>query len=107
MTQLNEIKIMNNTMIIYLKKLGISYQRNEIIKKILEDDACFFKMNKEDAFLILSEVGIKDNIEEIYAKLISSDLYYNLYKKGKIDENNDELVVKYETYDNENLFFKK
>lgn len=107
MTQLNEIKIMNDTMIIYLKKLGINYQRNEIIKKIFADDACFFKMSKEDAFLILNEVGIKDNIEEIYAKLISSDLYYDLYKKGKISKDNDDLVIKYKIYDTEDLFKNK
>lgn len=107
MTQLNEIKIMNDTMIIYLKKLGINYQRNEIIKKIFADDACFFKMSKEDAFLILNEVGIKDNIEEVYERLISSDVYYDLYKKGKINENNDELVIKYKIYDTENLFKNK
>ncbi len=107
MTRLNEIKTMNDTMIVYLKKLGINCQRNEIIKKIFADDTCFFKMSKEDAFLILNEVGIKDNIEEIYAKLISSDVYYDLYKKGKIDENNDELVIKYKIYDTENLFKNK
>lgn len=107
MTQLNEIKIMNDTMIIYLKKLGINYQRNEIIKKIFADDACFFKMSKEDAFLILNEVGIKDNIEEIYAKLISSDVYYDLYKKGKISKDNDDLVIKYKIYDTEDLFKNK
>ena len=107
MIQLNEIKIMNDTMIVYLKKLGINYQRNEIIKKIFDDDACFFKMDKDDAFLILSEVGIQDNIEETYAKLISNDVYYDLYKKGKIDRNDSNLVIKYEIYDTENLFKNK
>lgn len=107
MTQLNEIKIMNDTMIVYLKKMGINYQRNEIIKKIFADDACFFKMDKDDAFLILNDVGIKDNIEETYAKLISNDVYYDLYKKGKIDKNDSDLVIKYEIYDTENLFKNK
>lgn len=107
MTQLNEIKIMNDTMIVYLKKMGINYQRNGIIKKIFDDDACFFKMDKDDAVLILNEVGIKDNIEKVYAKLISSDVYYDLYQKGKIDENDSKLVIKYKIYDNENLFKNK
>lgn len=107
MTQLNEIRIMNDTMIVYLKKIGINYQRNEIIKKIFSDDACFFKMDKGDAFLILSEIGIKDNIEETYDKLISNDVYYDLYKKGKIDKNDMDLVIKYEIYDTENLFKNK
>lgn len=107
MTQLNEIKIMNDTMIVYLKKMGINYQRNEIIKRIFDDDACFFKMDKDDAFLILNDVGIKDNIEETYAKLISNDVYYDLYKKGKIDKNDSNLVIKYKIYDTENLFKNK
>lgn len=104
MTQLNKIKIMNDTMIVYLKKMGINYQRNEIIKNIFADDACFFKMNKDDAFLILSEIGIKNNIEETYAKLVSNDVFYDLYKKGKINKNDSDLVIKYEIYDTENLF---
>lgn len=107
MTQLNEVKIMNDTMILYLRKLGMSYKRNEIIKKILEDEACFFKMNKEDAYVILNDVGIQnENIDNVYSKLISNDLYYDLYKHGKIDENNDELVVRYKIYDMDNLFKK-
>ena len=104
MTQLNEIRIMNDTMIVYLKKMGINYQRNELIKKILSDDACFFKMNKEDAFAVLGSVGIRDNIEEIYEKLISSDVYYDLYQKGIINENGSELIIKYQIYGTENLF---
>lgn len=107
MTQLNEVKIMNDTMILYLRKLGMSYKRNEIIKKILEDEACFFKMNKKDAYVILNDVGIQnENIDNVYSKLTSSDLYYDLYKHGKIDENNDELVVRYKIYDMDHLFKK-
>ena len=107
MTQLNEIKIMNDTMIVYLKKMGVNYQRNEIINKIFADDACFFKMPKEDALLILDTVGVKDNIEEIYSDLVSRDIYYDLYQKGKINENDKELVIKYEIYDSANLFKTK
>lgn len=100
MTQIDEVKIMNDTMILYLKKLGMSYKRNEIIKKMLEDESCFFKMKKEDAYMILKDVGIQsENIDNVYAKLISNDVYYDLYKKGKIDDNDDELVVKYKIYD--------
>ena len=72
------------------------------VQKTLE-----IKMDKDDAFLILNDVGIKDNIEETYAKLISNDVYYDLYKKGKIDENDSELIIKYEIYDTENLFKNK
>ena len=107
MTQLNEVKIMNDTMILYLKKLGMSYERNEIIRKILEDEACFFKMEKEDAYIILNDIGIQnENIDNVYSNLISNDVYYDLYKNGKIDENDDELIVRYKIYDTNNLFKK-
>lgn len=104
MTQLNELRIMNDTMIIYLKKLGIDCQRNYIVKNILEDDSCFYKMSKEDAILILKEIGVQSNIENIYAELTSSDLFYELYRNGKIDVNDNELIIKYKIYDYENLF---
>lgn len=106
MTQLDEIRIMNDTMINYLKKLGINAKRNETIKKIFEDDACFFKMNKTDAILILNEVGIKENIEEIYSNLISHDTFYDLYNNKKIDDADPELVIKYKIFNYDNLFSK-
>ena len=107
MTKLNEIKLMNETLIIYLNKLGMSTKRNEIIKKMLDDDACFFKLDKSDAFIILHDVGVLDkNIDTIYKKLISSDEYYYLKQAGKIDENKDKLKVKYENYNADKLFKK-
>ena len=106
MTQLDEIRIMNDTMINYLKKLGINAKKNETIKKIFEDDACFFKMNKTDAILILNEVGIKENIEEIYSNLISHDTFYDLYNNKKIDDADPELVIKYKIFNYNNLFSK-
>lgn len=106
MTQINEIKIMNDTMILYLKKLGMNYRRNEIISKILEDESCFFKMDKEDAYIILKDIGIQnENIDNVYSKLISYDLYFDLYKNGKINENDNSIIIKYKIYDN-NLFKK-
>lgn len=80
---LNEIRIMNDTMINYLKKLGINAKKNETIKKYLKMMPVFFKMNKTDAILILNEVGIKENIEEIYSNLISHDTFYDLYNNKK------------------------
>lgn len=108
MTQLNEVRIMNDTMLLYLKKLGMDYRRNEIIKKILEDESCFFKMDKNDAYIVLRDVGIEnDNIDNVYSNLISNDMYYELYKSGKINENDSELVIKYDIYDEKNLFKKR
>jgi len=107
MTKLNEIKLMNETMIGYLNKLGMSTKRNEIIKKMLDDDACFFKLDKSDAFIILHDVGVSnENMDTIYKKLISSDEYYYLKQAGKINGNEDELKVKYEDYNADKLFKK-
>ena len=104
MVQLNDLKIMNETMIAYLKKIGMNNQRNEIIQEIFKDEACFFKMDKDDAYLILHDIGIKENIEIIYSELISNDVFYDLYKRGKIQENDKELVIKYQIYDVNKLF---
>ena len=37
------------------------YSKYEIIDEIFKDEACFFKMSKEDAFMILSNLDIKDD----------------------------------------------
>lgn len=108
MTQLNELRIMNDTMIQYLKKIGMNCSRYELIKKILSDDACFFKIDKEDAYIILEDIGIENNqIEETYSKLISSDIFYDLINSKKIQENDVEIKVKYKTYDVNDIFKKK
>ena len=71
MTQLEELRILNKANINYLKKLGLDCKRNEIISKILEDDNCFSKMNREDAYAILEEIGVKnEDLNVVYFKLI-------------------------------------
>lgn len=105
MIQIDLIQIMNNVRINYLKKMNLEITRNEIISKILEDKACFFKINKHDAFIILKDIGIKeDELNYIYDKLISKNEYYELKQRGIIDENDDELVIKYKEYNSEDLF---
>lgn len=103
MTKLKEIELMNETMIAYLQMIGMSSERNEIIKQILKDEACFFKMEKQDAYMILKEVGVSKHIEEIYVGLISREEFYHLQQSGKIHED-DDLKIKYEAY---NEIFKK
>ena len=105
MTQLQEIKLMNESMILYLKKIGKNSYRNEIISKILKDDTCFFKISKEEAYIILEDIGIaKDKVDLIYSNLISHDIYYDLQKKGKISENDEDIIIKYRNYDSNDLF---
>ena len=103
--RLQDIRLMNDTMILYLKKMGKSSKRNEIINIILKDDSCFFKMNKEDAHIILEDIGIeKDKVNLIYSNLTSSDNYYKLQKEGKINENDDDIILKYKNYEYDDLF---
>ena len=107
MTQLNELRLINEANIQYLKKINENFKRNEIIKEILNDDACFFKMNKDEAYMLLSEIGILDeHIENIYQKLISTDEFYYLYKSKKIDLKDEEVLIKYPIYAVEEIFKK-
>lgn len=72
--QLKDIKLMNESMIKYLESLGKSAQRNIIIKNILDDDECFKKLNKEDAYIILKDIGISnEKIDSIYLNLVSNN----------------------------------
>ncbi len=108
MTQLSELRLINDSNILYLKKINRSYKRNEIIKNILNDETCFFKMNKNDAYIILHDIGILDEqIDKVYQKLISSDEFYKLYKCKKIDLNNEEILIKYPIYNSDDLFKNK
>ena len=72
--QLKEIRLMNESMIKYLESLGKSAQRNIIIKNILEDEKCFQKLEKEDYYMILKDVGIsEEKIDYIYLNLVSNN----------------------------------
>lgn len=104
MTQIEELKLMNYSTIEYLKKTGLSYERNSIIKEILKDETCFFKLDKEDAYIILQDIGLSGSeLASIYSKLISRDTFFDLLRDKKIDENSNELKIKYKTY-NSNIF---
>lgn len=108
MTQLNELRLINDSNITYLKKINKSYKRNEIIKKILNDETCFFKMTKNDAYIILKVIGIaNEQTDNIYQKLISSDEFYKLYKSKKIDLDDEEILIKYPIYNTDVIFEKK
>lgn len=108
MTQLSELRLINDSNILYLKKINRSYKRNEIVKNILDDEACFFKMNKDDAYIILQDIGIlSEQIDIIYQKLISSNEFYRLFKSKKIDLNDKDILIKYPIYDTDDLFKNK
>lgn len=89
------IKVMNEAMIKLLKSKNENCNTNLKIKEFLQDEAFFFKINKNNAYKILLSVGVKkEQLEQTYQKLISPIVYYNLIKKGTISAT-DKLVIKY------------
>lgn len=51
-------------------------EKIEIIKKLLEEDACFYKIDSDTALSILRDLGFsKEKSKEIYKELISSKYY--------------------------------
>ena len=73
MTEFEKIKTMNKIMINTLKDNGKDFKKHQLIADILEDEECFLKMTKEEAFLIFENLNIKDEYKEIiYTELISS-----------------------------------
>lgn len=104
MTLIDELKVMNYSIIDCLKVKGISIKKNELIKEILKDEACFFKMEKEEAFVVLKNLKVSDDmLEDTYKELTNKQEFYRLYNDGKINENDKDLKIKYEVYNN-NLF---
>lgn len=72
MISIEELRIMNDTMIKYLNSLGIESKRNEVIRQILKDDDCFSKINKDDAYIILEDIGVnKREIPYVYESIVS------------------------------------
>lgn len=73
MTIIEELKLMNYTKIGYLKEQGKGYTRNKLIRELLKEEKCFAKIKKEDAYLILQDIGVVDKkLDEVYSKLISN-----------------------------------
>lgn len=104
MTLIDELKVMNYSIIDCLKVKGISIKKNELIKEILKDEACFFKMEREETFVVLKNLKVSDDmLEETYKELTNKKEFYRLYNEGKININDKDLKIKYEIY-NSNLF---
>lgn len=71
MDMLNNLRTITEDLII-----KTSDEKYELIKKILSDDECFFKLDMDIALDILSSLGIS-NTYEYYKELIDSDNYIN------------------------------
>lgn len=107
MNEFRVITIMNEAMLRLLQDKNEDCKTNLKIKKYLEDETIFFKINKEKAYNILQNVGVKqEKLEEVYKKLISQDIFYDLLNKGKIKKEDDNIIIKYDTYDPKDLFKK-
>ena len=96
MDEFEVIVIMNEAKIRLLKDKNKDTSNNLLIKKYLEHKNCFFKMDKFIAQKILLAVGVnKEQIDNVYEKLICRSMFYDLLNKGLIDQNDKELVINY------------
>ena len=107
MNEFEIIKLMNETTKVYLNKKNEPSEKNEKVQRLLEnDEAFFFKIEKEKALKVLQIIGVgKENMEEEYAKLTSKKEFCRLRDKGmKID---DSFIVKYDLNYNNDIFKDK
>lgn len=108
MNEFKLIVVMNQAMLKTLKDKNVNYEENLKIQKYLEDESYFFKINKLEAYKILESVGVRDaSLEDVYKKLTSPNMFYDLLNQGKININDNSLIVKYDTFNSDNLFKKK
>lgn len=67
---LNELRALNET---YIKKASNDdeLKKQMLIKELLKNDRCFFKISIKDAYSILRDLMIKqDKLKIVYEKLI-------------------------------------
>ena len=67
---LNELRALNET---YIKKASNEEElkKQMLIKELLKNDRCFFKISIKDAYSILRDLRIKqDKLKIVYEKLI-------------------------------------
>ena len=99
MTPLNELRVINDSTILYLQKIKRDCTKNNIMKDILNDEACFFKMEKGDAYMVLKDIGVMEQeVENIYKKLISPSEFHRLLYCKKIDLEDENVVIKYPVF---------
>lgn len=57
-------------------KKDIIYIKQSVIKRLLSDDKCFFKISYEDAFNVLNDLGYKgEDASNVYKMLIHPKEY--------------------------------
>lgn len=108
MDEFKIIVVMNEAMLKTLKDKNANYDENVKIQKYLEDEAFFFKIEKSKAYTILQNVGVRqESLEEVYKKLTSPNIFYKLLNNGKIKDDDVNLIIKYDTYNSDDLFRKR
>lgn len=96
MTSVEVLKLMNYTKIDCLKSTGKDYTKNDLIRQLLKDEACFFKINKEDALLILKSIGVsEENLEKTYSEVTSKDLFMKLVENNKVNVEDQLLKIRF------------
>ena len=108
MDEFKVIDVMNEAMLKLLKDKNANYEENLKIKKYLEDEAIFFKISKPNAYKILQNVGVKqEKLEDVYKKLTSPNVFYDLLNRSKIKADDNNIIIKYDVYNSDNLFKKR
>lgn len=75
MITINDLRLMNDTLINYYKDYEPQNEKkllkHRIIQEVLKTEKCFNKMSKEDAKKILKDIGISEsNIDSTYNNII-------------------------------------
>lgn len=75
MITINDLRLMNDTLINYYKDYEPQNEKkllkHRIIQEVLKNEKCFNKMSKEDAKKILKDIGISEsNIDSTYNNII-------------------------------------
>lgn len=84
------MELLNSLRTLVDKKISIcntdDFDKYQAIKNILKEDDCFFKIDKTTAFAILEDLDfLKKEIPRIYQKLISQDMYLEIYKTYQVE----------------------
>jgi len=102
------ISVMNEAMLKLLEYKNANCDDNLKIRKYLEDETIFFKIDKLKAYEILKKVGVKqEQLENVYNKLTTSEVFYDLLNRGKLNADDENIIIKYDLYNSDDLFKKR
>lgn len=73
---INKLKEINNKILENNLENAEVLKKHQIIKKILDEDKCFFKMSIENAYAILRDLTIKEeDLQMVYMELIDDSQF--------------------------------